>query len=58
MREPLKAGVGKILTDGEIYGKIIFLADGCDKSRFYEIDEKEYEKRMKEKENDEDNLLC
>ena len=34
---------GKILTNGEIYGKQIFLADGVSKSDFYEITEEEYQ---------------
>lgn len=42
MREVITAADGKILTDGEIYGKVIFLADGCKKGDFYEIDEEEY----------------
>ena len=39
---------GKILTNGEIYGKQIFLADGVDKSSFYEISDEEYENILKE----------
>ena len=57
MREVIKAGEGKILTDGEIYGKVIFLADGRKKGDFYEIDEAEYKKIMEE-ENDKNSLLC
>ena len=56
MREKIKAEDGKILTNGEIYGKVIFLAEGRDKSEFYEITEDEY-KKIKEKENDKNNLL-
>ena len=40
----LQASEGKVLTNGEIYGRIIFLADGLDESSFYEIDEEEYNK--------------
>lgn len=36
------ADEGKILTNGEIYGKQIFLADGIDEGDFYEITEDEY----------------
>jgi hypothetical protein len=33
-----------ILTNGEIYGKQIFLADGVSEDDFYEITEEEYDK--------------
>lgn len=33
---------GKILTDGTVYGRQIFLAEDADKAAFYEIDEAEY----------------
>ena len=39
----LYADEGKVLTNGEIYGKQIFLADGMDESDFYEITDDEYE---------------
>lgn len=38
-RKILKASEGKILTNGEIYGAEIYLADGIDESSFYEVDE-------------------
>lgn len=37
----LYADDGKMLTDGTIYGKQIFLAEGADKSAFYEVAEAE-----------------
>lgn len=40
----IKASEGKILTDGEVYGREIFLAEGVDPSTFHEITEEEYEK--------------
>lgn len=43
IRKVLYADEGKVLTDGEIYGKIIYLAEGLDESSFYEITDAEYE---------------
>lgn len=51
-RKTLYADGGKILTNGEIYGKQIFLADGVSETDFYEITEEEYKRVMKEKEED------
>ena len=42
-REPIKATDGHILTNGVIYGRIIYLADGVSEGDFYEITEEEYE---------------
>lgn len=44
----IKASKGKILTDGETYGKEIFLAEGVDASTFHEIPEEEYQKILEE----------
>ena len=41
-RKILKASAGMVLTDGETYGKIIYLADGADESAWREIPEEEY----------------
>lgn len=41
-RITLYADDGMILTDGEIYGKIIHLAEDKDKDSFYEITEEEF----------------
>ena len=43
MRKILKATDGHVLTNGEIYGTMIFLAEDADASRFYEITREEYE---------------
>jgi hypothetical protein len=44
------ANKGKILTNGEIYGRVIFLADGTSEEGFYEITEAEYQKILEEQE--------
>lgn len=47
-RIKLTASEGMMLTDGEIYGKELFLASGIDESKFYEITEEEYNKILEE----------
>ena len=49
-RTILYADEGKILTDGEIYGKQIYLAVGVSPESFYEISEEEYSEIIKAKE--------
>lgn len=47
------ANEGKVLTNGEIYGKQIYLSNDVDSSTFYEITDEEYSKileLLKEKE--------
>lgn len=46
-RKILYADEGKILTNGEIYGKQIFLAEGVSEADFYEITEEEYAEILK-----------
>ena len=50
----LKADEGKILTDGEIYGRTIYLAKNRSPEEFYEITEAEYEEIQKQNEADAD----
>lgn len=52
-RIKLTASEGHILTDGESYGRIVYLASGDDGVAWYEITEAEYEAKMKEKRLDE-----
>lgn len=47
-RKVIYADEGKILTNGEIYGKQIFLADGVSETDFHEITEEEYKQVMDE----------
>lgn len=47
-RRVLTANKGKVLTDGETYGKVIYLAEGVSEKGFYEITEEEYSE-MQEK---------
>ena len=42
MHETIIAREGYILTNGEIYGKIIHLAEGLNKDDFHEITVEEY----------------
>lgn len=49
-RTILTAAEGFVLTDGEIYGSKIFLAEGRDPADFYEISREEYERIMEEQE--------
>lgn len=43
VRIKLTAGEGMILTDGEVYGTTIFLAEGMSADAFREIPRAEYE---------------
>lgn len=44
IRTKITASEGMVLTDGEIYGTEIFLAEGMTEKDFYEITTEEYEK--------------
>lgn len=49
-RTILYADEGKILTNGEVYGRQIYLADGVLEEDFHEITEEEYKEVLKSKE--------
>ena len=47
-RKIIYANDGMILTDGEIYGTMIYLADGRGADDFYEISAEEYAAKTSE----------
>ena len=49
-RIKLAASEGHMLTNGENFGRIVYLASGDEGEKWYEITDKEYKKIMKEKE--------
>ena len=49
-RVVISADESKMLTNGEIYGKSIYLAEDVSVDDFYEISEDEYHEIMKERE--------
>lgn len=53
-RTKITASEGMVLTNGEIYGKEIFLAEGANPYEFREITEAEYEIVLAEQENESD----
>ena len=48
IRTKITASEGMILTDGEIFGTEIFLAEGMTEKDFYEIPREEYEKMQED----------
>lgn len=52
IRNVIYADDGKVLTNGEIYGKIIYLAEGADPTTYYEITDEEYTAILEEQNKD------
>ncbi len=52
IREVITADEGKVLTNGEIYGRTIFLGSGDRVSNYHEITQAEYEEAMAKAEAD------
>ena len=46
-RIKLTAAEGMVLTDGECYGRVVYLASGDNGENWYEIAEAEYSERIK-----------
>ena len=51
-RQTLIANDGMVLTNGEIYGKELYLADGMSADMFHEITQAEYDEIMARDETD------
>lgn len=49
-RIKLTASEGHVLTNGENYGKVAYLAQGDEGNAWYEITEAEYEAKLAERE--------
>ena len=50
MRTPIIAREGYVLTNGDIYGKMIYLADGVSPDTLYEITDAEYQEILAKEE--------
>lgn len=48
IRTKITASKGMVLTNGEAYGTVIFLAEDDDADNYYEITREEYDKKMAE----------
>lgn len=55
-RIKLTASEGHVLTDGENFGKVVYLAQGDEGEKWHEISDGEYQKRMEELEASQDQI--
>ena len=55
-RQILYADEGKVLTNGEAYGKILYLAIDEDPNNWYEITEEEYNEIVNEENENNSNI--
>ena len=55
-RLKMKATDGMILTNGETYGREVYLGSGDSPDHWWEIPEEEYGKRMEEQNHETDHL--
>lgn len=53
----LKVSDAKVFTDGNIYGKQIYLEEGMSAERFYEITDEEYEQIINDDDATEEDYL-
>lgn len=56
MKEKIEARNGMILTNGEIYGRTIFLGTNLNKEDFHEITVEEYERILAEEAEKQNNI--
>ena len=55
-RLKMKATEGMILTNGETYGRVVYLGSGDSPDNWHEITEEEYGKRMEAQNRETDHL--
>lgn len=57
MKEPIIASEGHVLTNGEVYGRTIYLAEGVDAAEFHEITVEEYAAIMADDEQNNEDVM-
>lgn len=53
----LTASGGNVLTDGEVYGRVIYLGKDRSLDEFTEITEEEYQEIMKKQEDENESII-